>query len=638
MVAPYTDWPDLKVEIAPGYTPRTVAPTWVDVTDLVAWELVCERGRFGSGSSAPAGSMRVNFDDPSRILDGANTAGTHAPYIRPRLPVRFRATYSAVDYPIWRGHLTTPGHAYPPDGDDTSSFDCVDLLAVMASVDTSERSAWATALEALAPLGWWRLGEATPIDNNTATDETGRYPGRYAGTSTTTTGLIDDEDSPAINTGTTGQVQLDRNVITAGGAAHSLVFRFRCPAVTAQEQALVSLGFTGSAALGDDVFTIAIAGTLLSPPGTTPGQLYLLTSEDVGGTSYNLATLASVADGLAHTVTATFINDTRRLYVDGVLVDEQLTAAGASPFSKTSIVAGDPAALWIGTTDGFNSNHADNTVIDDVVLLPVELTAAQALDLHDAAVDSWAGETTGARIARAANLAGIPAGLQDIAAGISTVVGWNGGQSTLDVADTANTTEQGILVVAADGKVTFENRHAHLTDSTAATFGDTGSDLTYCGHKTEQGEHLIINRATFTSPAGTAFAEDTASIAVYDIHSTRRTTIDDDQANLVAGAQHLIARYNGPEQRIVGLEIDPMFDPANLWPQVLGRDIGDRILVKRTPSSGSAISQTVTIVGVRHTLSKTEGWRTFWSLSDADTTDFAISDVSTSDGPAVAAA
>jgi hypothetical protein len=58
-------------------------------------------------------------------------------------------------------------------------------------------------------------------------------------------------------------------------------------------------------------------------------------------------------------------------------------------------------------------------------------------------------------------------------------------------------------------------------------------------------------------------------------------------------------------------------DPTNLFPQVLAREIGDRIKVVRyPPGGGSPISREVFIRGISH---ETTGatWITTWSLQSA---------------------
>jgi hypothetical protein len=73
------------------------------------------------------------------------------------------------------------------------------------------------------------------------------------------------------------------------------------------------------------------------------------------------------------------------------------------------------------------------------------------------------------------------------------------------------------------------------------------------------------------------------------------------------------------EKRFDTLVIDPNADQANLFPQVLGREIGDRIMVYRRPqNTGATISKPCFIRGITHNVDVTAGtWQTVWDLQDA---------------------
>src|SRR5690606_2956433 len=72
-----------------------------------------------------------------------------------------------------------------------------------------------------------------------------------------------------------------------------------------------------------------------------------------------------------------------------------------------------------------------------------------------------------------------------------------------------------------------------------------------------------------------------------------------------------------PEVRFDSIEIHAHADPDNLFPQVLGREIGDRIRIIRQPSGGGpAIERDVFIRGVSHTTGPGT-WITTWTLQSA---------------------
>jgi hypothetical protein len=73
------------------------------------------------------------------------------------------------------------------------------------------------------------------------------------------------------------------------------------------------------------------------------------------------------------------------------------------------------------------------------------------------------------------------------------------------------------------------------------------------------------------------------------------------------------------EDRFDSLAVDPAADPVNLWPQVLGREIGDRIrIVNRPAGVASAIVKDCFIAGITHAWdSAASTWLTTWTLQDA---------------------
>lgn len=73
------------------------------------------------------------------------------------------------------------------------------------------------------------------------------------------------------------------------------------------------------------------------------------------------------------------------------------------------------------------------------------------------------------------------------------------------------------------------------------------------------------------------------------------------------------------EDRFETLQVDPAADPYNLWPQVLGREIGDRIQIWNRPAGvASPIGKDCFITGITHAWdSVASSWLTTWTLMDA---------------------
>ena len=70
--------------------------------------------------------------------------------------------------------------------------------------------------------------------------------------------------------------------------------------------------------------------------------------------------------------------------------------------------------------------------------------------------------------------------------------------------------------------------------------------------------------------------------------------------------------------RFDSVTVSPLRDPG-LWPQILGREIGDRLTVYRRPPGGVAtIIRDVFIRGITHSIDASAGtWQTQWDLQSA---------------------
>jgi hypothetical protein len=93
-------------------------------------------------------------------------------------------------------------------------------------------------------------------------------------------------------------------------------------------------------------------------------------------------------------------------------------------------------------------------------------------------------------------------------------------------------------------------------------------------------------------------------------------TSDSDALNW---AQYIVYIGRFGESRFDSVKINPLADPVNLWPQVLGREIGDRIQVwVRPPSVPVPIHKDCFIVGIQHDWNSADStWLTTWTLQDA---------------------
>lgn len=182
-------------------------------------------------------------------------------------------------------------------------------------------------------------------------------------------------------------------------------------------------------------------------------------------------------------------------------------------------------------------------------------------------------------------------------------------------------TENGRLFISASGGAYFQDRHQPFNSTVSnATFGDVSSngELGYTDLTVSYDDTQIWNEIRSAGISG--IDQVTADTATSQLHYFTRTLgrsglliEDDNEASAAAG--FLLAQYKDPVLRIESIEITPDLDGTNLYPQAWGRELGDRVTVKRRPPGGSTISQQSFIEGVEHDLAIGVLTKARWRLS-----------------------
>lgn len=290
-------------------------------------------------------------------------------------------------------------------------------------------------------------------------------------------------------------------------------------------------------------------------------------------------------------------------------------------------------ATWDGTTYGLMRGFVDAWHIDwngpnwSEVVVPFT-DGFKVLEAYDRiAVDPAVGasEDSGARISRILDSVDWPAGLRDIATGNSTVQATTLNGSALTECFLTADSELGEFYVDGDGNMIFRNRHALLLESRSnsvqATFGDDGSELRYTkdGLTLSYDHETLANLAQVARTGGTQqIASDDGSRDAYLTRTFNRTDLllENDSESL-SYAQWILYTSREPELRFQSMRINPLRDPDNLFPQVLGREIGDRIRVyRRPPGGGDPIIRDVFIRGISHSVTPST-WVTTWVFQSA---------------------
>lgn len=302
-------------------------------------------------------------------------------------------------------------------------------------------------------------------------------------------------------------------------------------------------------------------------------------------------------------------------------------------------------AAYNGTTYSIFRGYADSWDIsyDEPAMSTCVLTATDATkvlsDVDRVALGSavGAGELSGARVNRVLNSVSWPMGadFRTIAAGDSALQGTTLDRSAWEELLKVQDSEIGQIYIDAAGRVVFRNRHANMEDARSATiqgaFGDGVGELPFDDAQIVYDDDGLANVVRIANVGGVQqTAEDVASQREYLTHGHERTDLlmqtDAEAADYAAFILH---QSKEPELRFTSLSIKPNDDQDALFPQVLGRDFGDRVRLTRRPPGGGTVTRDSFVVGVTHEVSGPNEWRTTWALQSATRWAFVTLDHST---------
>ncbi len=270
-------------------------------------------------------------------------------------------------------------------------------------------------------------------------------------------------------------------------------------------------------------------------------------------------------------------------------------------------------ASFAGTVYQLYSGFADGWVPAAVVYeggyAELTLTATDAFKVLAgitlAAVSiEGAGADTGARVRDILSRAGwyTSAERLTVSTGNSLLQGTTLGDTALNLMQIAVDSEIGQLYVSGAGAVVFRARRDLLTDTRSntvqAVFGDlpgtvhaAGTELACAAVSRGFDDTTIANDIQATRAGSVTMQEvtDAASVATYLFPRTysRSDLILQTDSDALNWAQWVLYVSKGGEDRFETLQVDPAADPAALWPQVLGREIGDRIQVWHRPAQAA---------------------------------------------------
>lgn len=246
-------------------------------------------------------------------------------------------------------------------------------------------------------------------------------------------------------------------------------------------------------------------------------------------------------------------------------------------------------------------------------------------DLYDvntvASISQYESERSDLRVGRILDAIGWPSGNRDLGTGAATLQALTpvDGVVALSHLQSLAQSENGLVFIAGDGDVQFQNRTARANspfDTSQATFGDDAGEMKYRETELSYDDQFIYNDVRLTRNSGTEqVAGDADSQITYGKRTLSRTgLLQSTDADVLTVAEALRDTYKDPSLRVESIVVIPSSDPSNLWPKVLNYDISTRITVRLNEAS---LDSEFHIEGIQHTFSRDSNWQTAWQLSKA---------------------
>jgi hypothetical protein len=195
--------------------------------------------------------------------------------------------------------------------------------------------------------------------------------------------------------------------------------------------------------------------------------------------------------------------------------------------------------------------------------------------------------------------------------------------------------ENGLLFMDANGSVAFQGRHRRLLppyNQSQAIFGDdlAGGELPYVSLEPVYNDSQIWNDVRLTRVGGTTqVAADAVSRGRHFLRTFAQTNLlTTSDVEVADQASWTLIHQKDAHLRFRRIELDGEGNPSALWPQIFGRELGDRITVRRRPPGGGTLIEQASFVEAIDLSFDARGgvWQAAWQLSAADTVAYWILD------------
>ena len=607
----------IKVEVAFASAPDDPAPTWTDITPYVELSagITITRGRPDEYSQPQPGTCTLTLNN----TDGRFTVGLATSPYYPNVKIRKKLRVSYIDPNTFAVSYRHTGYVeeWPVEWPNGGKY----TQAVVTSVDRFKRLGNLAPLLSViqeeilidTPVAYYTLGESggvsagdtSGVGNNSpltvAQFGVGGTLTFGANTGPGTDGLTAPSFVPASSV--SGKYLKGTLVPVAGGTfGLSVEMFFNAPTLPPSSFFTLFHGSSGGR-------------NLLMYLTNTSGHLVLV-SDSVAGTDFSMQTTGvNYCDGRTHhvVITETLVvafSVTATIYVDGVSV----LSTSYTPL----VTFGDfIEQLEVGEdTRPANSNGLFSGTISHVAVYNGPLSAARIAAHARAGVDGFAGERSDQRIARLASYAGIPTAEQSLEVGMSKSISALpiAGQSPLQAMQDVTTTENGVLFMAGDGRLTFQARSHRYNIASSLTISAT--DDLEGPPKFQANDAFLVNDVLASRAGGiSAKSVNQASVTDYGTSHVDLALLTTSDNEVIDAASWRTQQGGAVVERTPNLALDLVTNVGKTV-AVLAANIGDRITLNALPIQAPAASIDQFIEGWSESISSI-AWGVSWNTTPA---------------------
>lgn len=612
--------PILAVEVA-FTTAALEEPVWEPVsTDVRAWDV--QRGRNRELERFQPGRATVVLGNLDRQYDSVNADGPHFDNLKPMRRIRIRETFNGVTYPTFDGFIDRWQLNYPDIGKDaTATVTATDAFKIFARTDLP-RSVYVDEVTADAPAFWWRLDEGleegavnqVALNNGTVG---GAGNGSYVGA------VYPGSDRLVVNDPGTSLRQENSDVtpgvpvsgVDIPSAQVNFLSRLQAgDATTVEFWARPREETTFSTALYQEASTPSTSGFQLYwfAGGTNSGRFASTIHTDTVQTPEDSAPPGSI-NHVVYRFTPSGADMLEEIFLNGVL--------SVSGTLNDTLNTGTIIVSAIGHTLNTAANWTGQ--ISQVAVYLSALSDTRIAAHYAAGTAPWQGDLPGGRLGRVLDEAGWLSAAREIDGGAETLQSAEiTGQTVLEHAQKVSETEYGLLFIDRAGNVRFVDQAGMAARTVGPdVYGDETGEIGYRDMVPDDGDQTIRNRATISRLNGVAKTNVSPQSVIdygrFDYVLDGLLHDSDDWSQDYADA--IVLAYQLPLRRVVQLSLGPPIvgEEDQVYPGMLGHELGDYITVRHRPPGGGALfTQACVIEGIRH--ADTPKMRTTtWTLSPA---------------------